>query len=99
MFDGDCRITKADGTAVDGYVGSGYVIKLYHDGIPYDTAIIIVKADIDGDGMVSGKDLLRAKKLSLNMSADGYTEAGDVNADGVVNDADLDLIASAALKY
>lgn len=99
MFDGDCRITKADGTAVDGYVGSGYVIKLYHDGIPYDTAIIIVKADIDGDGLVSGKDLLRAKKLSLNMSADGYTEAGDVNADGVINDADLDLIASAALKY
>ncbi len=99
MFDGDCRITKADGSAVDGYVGSGYVIKLYHDGIPYDTAIIIVKADIDGDGMVSGKDLIRAKKLSLNISADGYTEAADANADGVINAADIDLIASAALKY
>ncbi len=98
MFDGDCRITKADGSAVDGYVGSGCIIKLYYDGFAYDTAVIIIKADIDGDGLASGKDLIRAKKLMSNVSVDGYAEAADVNGDGIVNDADISIIASDCLQ-
>ena len=98
MFDGDCRITKADGTPVDGYVGSGCVIKLYYEGVPYDTAVIIVKADIDGDGITTGKDLIRAKKVMMNLTAEGYTEAGDVDGDGTITDADLSIIADACIK-
>lgn len=99
MFDGDCRITKADGSALtDGYVGSGCVINLYFGEKIYDSAVIIVKADIDGDGIVTGKDVIRAKKVMLDMSVGGWTEAGDINGDGVITDADLSFITNSCIK-
>ena len=99
MFDGDCRITKADGSALtDGYVGSGCIINLYFGEKIYDSAIIIVKADIDGDGIVTGKDVIRAKKVMSDISVDGYSEAGDINGDGVITDTDISFIASSCIK-
>lgn len=99
MFDGDCRITKADGSALtNGYVGSGCVINLYFGEKIYDSAIIIVKADIDGDGIVTGKDVIRAKKVMSDISVDGYSEAGDINGDGVITDTDISFIASSCIK-
>ncbi len=99
MFDGDCRITKADGSALtNGYVGSGCVINLYFGEKIYDSAVIIVDADLDGDGITTGKDLIRAKKFMLNTEVEGWAEAGDLNGDGVITDADLSLIASSCIK-
>ena len=99
MFDGDCRITKADGSALtNGYVGSGCVINLYFGEKIYDSAVIIVKADIDGDGIVTGKDVIRAKKVMSDISVDGYREAGDINGDGVITDTDISFIASSCIK-
>ena len=99
MFDGDCRITKADGSALaDGYVGSGCIINLYFGEKIYDSAVIIVKADIDGDGIVTGKDVIRAKKVMLDMSVEGWSEAGDINGDGVITDADLSFITNSCIK-
>lgn len=97
LFDGDCRITKADGSAVDGFVGSGCIIKLYIDGTVYDAAVIIVDADLDGNGISNGKDLIRAKKFMADSSVECYDRAADLDGDGVVTDADLALIAESCI--
>ena len=55
-------------------------------------------ADIDGDGIATGKDLIRAKKFMLNTEVEGWAEAGDIDGDGVITDAELSVISAACIK-
>lgn len=92
QFEGDYIITTADGKEVTSFVGSGCIIKLAYEGAYYDAAVIIVKADVDGDGLASAKDIIRAKKYRKDNTVECFEKAADLNSDGVVDANDIKLI-------
>ncbi len=98
LFDGEYAITDENGEELTSdYVGSGCLIKLYYKGAYYDTATIIVDADLDGDGVASAKDIIRAKKFMNNNALDCYSQAADLDRDGNVTSSDLTLMSGVCI--
>ena len=93
LFDGEYAITDANGNALEGKIASGCIIKLSYEGAFYDTAVIIVDCDLDGNGIASTKDIIRAKKFMADSSVVCYSKAADLNRDGVVTAEDISVIA------
>ncbi len=93
LFDGEYAITDAKGDALEGKIASGCIIKLSYEGAFYDTAVIIVDCDLDGNGIASTKDIIRAKKFMADSSVVCYSKAADLDRDGVVSAEDIAAIA------
>lgn len=69
-------------------IGTGMQLKITETG---NTYTIIVKGDVNGDGKVTGSDLLKVKKdiVGLKKLSGNYKTAGDVNNSGSITSADL----------
>ena len=106
------NLTNLDGifTADEGYlvsfegtkIATGTKISLTADGKTTEYKAVIF-GDIDGNGIVNGDDsFLLTLALNGLLTADDFDEAAvfaaDVNFDGAVDAADLDLITKAGLK-
>ena len=68
------------------------------DGTILKTYTVIVFGDVNGDGTVDGFDAIEIDLAinSLTSLTDVYAIAADVNADGVVNKTDYDMVCSVA---
>ena len=96
MFNEECTIVDVNGTVItDGRVGTGSRARYYNGNVIDDEVVIIVTADIDGDGIANGKDLIRIKKFLENTVTLLFEIAADVNGDGLVTVDDV----SAAMDY
>ena len=75
----------------ESFVGTGY--RAVADGKEYT---IIVKGDLDGDGVISSTDYLRIKTalLSYSQLSGVYFEAGDVDDDEIILQTDYLRIKS-----
>lgn len=90
----DCKVFDADGTEVkSGKLCTGYVIKKYVNGLFANKATVIVSGDITGDGTISAKDIIRAKKNAGGLVSDGYVDAIDIDGDGIVSSDDIASMA------
>lgn len=90
----DVNVYTAAGEAVDStwWVGTGMIVKLEYGGTVYASYTIIVKGDVNCDGIVSSAD---ARELvCYTLSSDSYTLsdhqllAANVNGDRYVNTTD-----------
>ncbi len=92
-----CQITDAKGKTVTGKLATGYIVKLYINGELHETATIIVKGDLNGDGIATSKDVLAAKMYAnAVLTANTVKLASDMNSDGMVTVSDMSAIAQAA---
>ncbi len=91
-----CVIKDKDGNAAAGKLATGYTVELIVGGVVHDKAVIIVKADLDGDAMATSKDVILAK-MYRNAQAGGDVAklASDFDGNGTVSAADLTSIAQA----
>ncbi len=91
LFEGNC-LASSTGS----YVVTGDVITLYVDGVGVDSATVIIRGDVQCDGGVNGKDLIRLQKhLDGTISLSGVAKlAADANGDGKVNTSDKSAITS-----
>ncbi len=89
LFNGNCIITSPEGTDAPAMIGSGCKIYLRDGDMIYDIATIIVDADLDGDGIANGRDLIRAKKMMNKTTTSGWIEAGDFDGNGAISEEDL----------
>lgn len=95
MFDGECLITDFSGEEIDRseVLGTGYQV---HNLDSTSILKIVILNDLNGDALINGKDLIRMKKYILGMEDDvTYLRCGDINGDGSVTDADIELLISA----
>lgn len=87
------KIYNLDGTeALDtDVVGTGYVIKLIINNVEYDSKIIIIRGDVNGDGEVGVADITKVRLhiLETNALTDIESIAGDTNNDEGVDVADI----------
>lgn len=94
MFNESCAILDANGNKVtSGYVGTGCKVVHYSSsGDIDDELLIIVTADVNGDGYANGKDIIKMRKAVENGVDVGYAEAADVNGDGVLDAEDISAV-------
>ena len=93
-----CSVKDHDGKAVksNAIVASGYTLV---NSTTSETLKIIVNGDVNGDGIVNGVDILRAKKhIGGNSVQSRYEEAIDFNRDGKYTTADVDMMVEAVLE-
>ncbi len=98
-FAGDtCSVKDHDGKviSVNETVASGYTLVNYTTS---ETLKIIVNGDVNGDGIVNGVDIIRAKKhLNGDNLQSSYIEAIDFDNDGKYTNSDVDMMAAAVLE-
>ncbi len=81
LFEGNCLTDT-----INNYVTTGDTVSLYVNGKVVDKATVIVIGDIQLDGIVNGKDLIRLQKHLNGTSLSSAAKiAADVNGDGAVN--------------
>ncbi len=79
-----------DGLENAGCIGTGNVVKLIADGVVVDEITVIVKSDLDGDGVATSKDILMAKLNTASTETSAIlNEAADLDGDGAVSSEDL----------
>ncbi len=70
------------------------VSAIYFPAMKTSAEITAVKCDINGDGIVSAKDIIRINKYLKKPALYEYSENADVNGDGTISEADLNAIFS-----
>ncbi len=91
-----CVIKDKDGNAAVGKLGTGCTVELIIDGVVHDKAVIIVKADLDGDAMATSKDVILAKMYRNAQTGGNVAKlASDFDGNGTVSATDLTSIAQA----
>ena len=100
MHNDECRIIDEAGyTVSSGILKTGYKVQYYKYSMVFDEAIVIVKADTTCDGIVNGKDLIRAKKMMLGTMDYGWIEAGDFDGDCAISDSDLSILTDVIANH
>ena len=86
--------TKAE----NGYFGTGTVVNVYKDGELVKAYTLVVKTDINGDGVCDALDLAELEKYIGNHSElDNFAlDAADLNNDGIVDNLDYELFGELA---
>ena len=81
----------ANGAAVAGNVATGQVLQLLSGDTVHAAFPIVIYGDVNGDGAVTSRDLLRTQKHILGISAlsGSYFTAADSNKDGNLTSRDL----------
>ncbi len=78
-------VTDAAGNVVtSGKLASGYKVIGYEGETVRETYTVIVTGDVDGDGMLTIKDILVADALSIGKGK-GYFRAADIDNDGTLS--------------
>ena len=98
QFKDTVKIYDRNGNEVTGAPASGYTIKKIVDGAVTCSATVIVTGDYNGDGIVNGIDLLRARKALDGSSTSGYFKAIDVDRNGTLSAADVKAVAEIVIK-
>ncbi len=98
QFEDTVKIYDRNGNEVTGAPASGYTIKKIVNGVVTCTATVIVTGDYNGDGIVNGIDLLRARKALDGSSTSGYFKAIDVDRNGTLSAADVKAVAEIVIK-
>lgn len=85
-FGGKVKITKADGSFLNGasdLIATGFIVE--------DKYTVVKRGDCSGDGKIDSADLLSVQKHLLNYKKlkDAKLAAADANDDGKINSADL----------
>ncbi len=86
-----------------GWVATGDTLTLYENGTPVETAKIVVNGDVNCDGEVTSKDIIRLKKF-LSSSFDIVTagadlKAADINGDEALTSEDITLLSQMISSY
>ena len=90
LLKGYCEIYSDDDTVV-----SGDTVTLFVDGVPADTATVIVTGDVNNDGILNGKDAIKLKKLIGTTITDPILRrVCDVNNDGKIDNSDTAALIS-----
>ncbi len=90
LFNENCTIVDANGEVVaDGFVGTGCKAVYYNGTNIDDELVIIVPADVDGNGVVTAKDIIKMKKVLASKLTLKYEAAADVDGNGSITNADL----------
>ncbi len=93
---GGCVIKDKNGNTATGKLGTGCTVELIVDGVVHDKAVIIVKADLDGDAMATAKDVILAKMYRNAQTGGNVAKlASDFDGNGTVSAADMTSIAQA----
>ncbi len=97
QFNEDCEVIGIDGKTATGRIGTGFKVVRYDDkGVKVDEITVIIVGDLDGDGVCSSKDVIRAKlALNNNASAAPYPTAIDISGDGKNDSVDIKYMAEA----
>ncbi len=91
-----CVIKDKDGNVATGKLATGYTVELIKDGYVHDKAVIIVKADLDGDAVATSKDVILAKMYRNAQTGGNVAKlASDFDGNGTVSASDLTSIAKA----
>ena len=82
------------------YYGTGSVINIFKDGEVVKAYTLVVKADINGDGVCDTLDYTELEKhLSNHKALENLAlEAADINNDGIVDSADLELLQTKVIE-
>ena len=94
IYDGDTELSEDD------IVKTGLTIKLEINGIVHDEAIIIIRGDINEDGLVNviDKSILSEHVLRLN-NIEGYrTYAADIDSNDSINITDKSKLSEYILR-
>lgn len=92
LFNEDCVIVDKDGNEkTDGIVGTGCKVRYYSGDRLDDELVIIVSADINGDGKITTRDILQMKKAAAGMIQIQYEIAADIDGDGNISANDLSI--------
>lgn len=92
VTNGTAKALKADGTDIKGTIGTGDVLRIYaSSGTTQKEYKIVIRGDVNGDGIVNVLDLLRIQKHLLGISPleGAYVQAADADGNGSVNALDL----------
>ncbi len=78
---------------ISGGIATGSKITNYLGSVATDSAYIILENDLTGDGIVNGKDIIRAKKYMLGTEINKINMiAGDKNNDGKITDSEINSL-------
>lgn len=92
------KIYNLDGVEIsnDDIVGTGFVIKLEINNVLYDSKVLIVKGDTNGDGEVGVADIIKLRLHILETTPlnDVESIAADTNTDDDIGVADIIQIRS-----
>ncbi len=82
------------------YYGTGAVINVCKDGEVVKTYTLVVKTDVNGDGVCDTLDYTELEKHLSNHKAleNLASEAADINNDGIVDSADLELLQTKVIE-
>lgn len=87
------KVTDATGKEIiSGNVGTGSKALLYDkNGKLAQSAVVVIKGDLNGDGKLSSADILFAQRhlLDTHTLAGAYFSGADINGDGRVNSVDV----------
>ncbi len=89
-----CSVYTASGNILSSSatVYSGCVVKRYENDTCVATGIVSIAGDFNGDGTITGIDILQIKKLLNSAAVTGYKFAADFDKDGTVTQTDLENI-------
>ncbi len=73
-------------------IGTGTLLQLTENENVIDNLIAVIRGEIDGDGVITTKDVTLQRRFIANWESDIIETAADVDGDGVVNAKDTALI-------
>ena len=87
------KVFSASGTEIteeDAYIGTGCVVSLMNGDEAIDSATVVVRGDVDGDGQIRGFDYMRIRQHYMtNLTlTDAFLAAADADGDGQVRGFD-----------
>lgn len=79
---------------------TGGMVTLSVDGVAADSAVIVIKGDVDGNGLVDTTDYQRIKAMALGLATfdEVFRMAADIDENGLVDSADHVLLRRYLLK-
>ena len=77
-------------TDISAFVGTEMEIKLIYEEKEYDSLKIVVRGDLNGDGIIDGSDYIKLKNYMLSKIEFNYLEfqSGELNGDEVIDGSD-----------
>ncbi len=91
-----CVIKDKNGNVATGKLGTGCTVELIINGVVHENAVIIVKADLDGDAIATSKDVILAKLYRQSQTGGNIAKlASDLDGNGSVTSEDVVAIAQA----
>ncbi len=95
-----CQVIDSEGNVITGRLGTGAIVKLIENGVEVDRVVVVVAADLDGDGYATTKDLLTADRYyNAGTASDELAfRAADMDGNGTITMADISAIVNAIPK-